>query len=235
MWMQFSLTNKKLNSLVSSADELASIIHIWGDIGVGKTTLCYAASLSKLAQGKKVIYISTKAYFKESRFTEISSHYPSYDKYNFLLYTPSTFSQQTEILMNLEFLILEEIKHLQKTSIGLIVVDGVSILRNIEMGSEAKNNKTLRTLITTIATLDFIRRTYNIPILITNRPVIRVTDNRNVAQPASNVVMEFWGKTKIKIERTEVPTMREILLEHHPTQQNLPIRIQSHLTNSGFS
>ena len=171
--MQFSLTNQKLNSLVSSTDELASIIHIWGDIGVGKSTLCYSAALSTLAQEKKVIYISTKSHFKTARFQQISNNYPQFNEYNFLLYTPTTFSQQTEIIMNLEFLILEEIRQLKKSSIGLIILDSVSILWHLEMKSDALNQKTLRALNTLVATMDHIRRMYNIPILITNRSVIR--------------------------------------------------------------
>jgi RecA/RadA recombinase len=220
---------------VSSTDELASIIHIWGDVGTGKTTLCYAAALSTLVQKKKVIYISTKPKFKDGRFEEMMQNYPEFDEYNFLLYTPSTFSQQTEIIMNLEFLILEEIQQLKKTSIGLIVLDSASILRHLEMKSESINQKTLRTLNTTIATLDYIRRTYTIPILVTNRHVIRIKNDRNVVQPASNAVMKFWAKIRLKIQRTDSPAIRDIVLENHPTHQNLPYRIQSKLKESGFT
>jgi len=235
MWMQFSLTNQKLNSLISSTDETSSIIHIWGDVGVGKSTLCYGAALSTLAQEKKVIFISTKSHFKSTRFQQISKKYPQIDEYNFLLYSPTTFSQQTEIIMNLEFLILEEIRQFKKTSIGLIVLDSVSILWHLEMKSDALNQKTLRALNTLVATLDYIRRKYNIPVLITNRSVIRTQNNRNIPQPASNAVMEYWGKVKIKIERTVSPAVRDIILESHPAQKNLPLRISTKLNDSGFN
>jgi DNA repair protein RadB len=233
--MQLSLTNQKLNSLISSKDESTSVIHIWGDVGVGKSTLCYSAALAILAQEKKVIYISTKSYFKENRFHQISKNYPPFNIYNFLLYNPTTFSQQTEVIMNLEFLILEEIRQLKTTSVGLIVVDGVSILWHLEMTSDASNQKTLRALNTLIATLDYIRRTYNIPVIITNRSVIRTQENRNFSQPASNAVMDYWGKIKIKIELTENPAMRDIILESHSTKKNLPKRISTKLIDSGFN
>lgn len=233
--MQFSLTNVALNSFISPSDALSTIIHIWGDVGVGKTTLCYSAALSKLTQNKKVIYISTKSFFKEERFKQMMQHYPAFDQYNFLLYTPNSFSQQTEILMNLEFLILEEIKHLKKTNIGLIILDSVSILRHLQMKSETHNQKTLLTLNTTVATLDYIRRTYEIPIIITNRSVIRIKDDKNISQPASNAVMEYWAKIWILNERTENPTVRRLTLEKHPHQQNLPIQISSELTDVGFT
>ena len=47
--------------------------------------------------------------------------------------------------------------------------------------------------------------------------------------------MEYWGKIKIKIERTDSPAMREIVLETHPTQKNLPKRISTQLSDPGFS
>ena len=83
MRLQFSLTNSNLNSVISSTDEIATLLHIWGDVGVGKTTLCYSAALSKLAQGKKVIYINTKSFFKLERFTQLKQYYPAYQKIAF--------------------------------------------------------------------------------------------------------------------------------------------------------
>lgn len=233
--MQFSLTNPKLNSLVTPSEETESIIHVWSnDIGVGISTFFFAASLSKLSQGKKVIYISTKSLFKTERFQQLMQFYTPFDPYNFLLYHPTSFAQQIEIIMNLEFLILEELRLLKKSSIGLIVLDGASILRHLELKSEEHNQKSLRVYNTTIATLEFIRTTYLIPILISNRAVIRIKDDKIISQPASNIVMEYWTKIRIKLERTDTPSLRNIKLEKHPTAQNLPIQIQTELTESGF-
>ena len=223
MCLQFSLSNKQINSLISQTDELASIIHIWGDIGVGKTTLCYAAALSILAEGKKVIYVNAKSKFKDERFMEMAKYYPEFDHYNFLLYHPTSFSQQSEILMNLEFLLLEELRQLRVISVGLIILDNASILRHLEMKSESFNQKTLRALNTTIATLDYIRSTYKIPIIVTNRSVLRMKENYNFSQPASNVVMEYWAKFRIKIERCDNPGERNIILENHLNNSNLPV------------
>jgi len=232
--MQFSLTNQGLNSMISTSDETASIIHIWGDIGVGKTTMCYSCALSKLAQGKKVVYVNTKSPFNSNRFKQIMQNYPPFDEYNFILYNPTTFSQQTEILMNLEFLILEEINTFHNTSVGLIILDDASILRHLELKTKEYNQKMLRVLNTTIASLDFIRKTYEIPVLITNRSVIRVINDQNFSQPASNAIMEYWAKYRIHLERTTNPVIREVVLEAHPMHSNLPIRIQTQLNNNGF-
>jgi hypothetical protein len=65
--------------------------------------------------------------------------------------------------------------------------------------------------------------------------VIRAQENRNISQPASNAVMEYWGKLKMKIERTDNPSIRDIILENHPTKKNLPIRVSTKLTDSGFN
>ena len=136
--------------------------------------------------------------------------------------------------MNLEFLILNEINMLGKTNIGLIIVDGASILRHLQMKSEEYNQKTLKILTTAIASLDHIRKTYEIPILITNRSVLRIKDNQNIPQPASNSIMEYWAKIRITIERTLSPAVRKISLDRHPTNQSLPREVKCTLVEKGF-
>jgi hypothetical protein len=233
--MQFSLSNGNLNSLISHSEENKGIIHIWGtDIGIGKSTLCYAAALSKLSAGKKVIFINTKSFFNYKRFQQLKKYYPSYDKYNFLLYNPRTFAQLTDIIMNIEFLILEEFHAFQKTSIGAIIVDGASILRHLELKTDDHNQKSMRVFSTLVASLEHIRLSYNIPIILSNRSVIRIKEHININQPASNAVMQYWAKFHIKLERTEIPKERKIILEYHPNASSLPIKVRATLADSGF-
>ena len=102
--MKFSPLDGAINNLISTNEEKQFTISIWGDIGTGKTTLCYGASLSILIN-KKVIYINTKPFFKKQRFDQLKAFYPKFDIFNFLLYNPRNFNQMIKIIMNIEFLI----------------------------------------------------------------------------------------------------------------------------------
>ena len=232
--LEFSLKNSNLNSAISLEDEKKSIISIWGDIGVGKTTLCFAATLSALSKQKKIIYINTKSYFKEDRFNQIMGFYPKFDTYNLLIYNCDTFKKQIETIMNLEFLIKKEIEVMGKSKISLIVLDSASTLFHLTMGDKETNLELQRALNTTLATLDYIRRIYGITILLTNRSTLRFDEklDKTIEKTSISSTINFFSNTSIKIERTSQIATRSLIIEKHP--RNLLKKITIKMTENGF-
>jgi DNA repair protein RadB len=233
--MNFSPEINKLNQLISTTDEKTGIISIWGDVGVGKTTLCFGATLQTLSHDKKVIYINTKSFFKSERFIQMKNYYTGINNSNFLIYNPSTFSQQIKIIMNLEFLILKEIKILKKSNIGLIVIDTASTLKTLETRTNDLDNKMQLMLNLSFATLDYIIREYKIPVIITNRLIRQYneTTDESVEKPSHANSINYWAKTSIKIERTNKAGYRLLIIEKHP--RNKLKRLNLNLSESGFN
>jgi len=232
--MNFSPQIHELNNLISTTDEQTGIISIWGDVGVGKTTLCFGATLKTLSDDKKVIYINTKSFFKSERFLQVKKFYPDFNNSNFLVYNPSTFSQQIKIIMNLEFLILKEIKMLKHSNIGLIVLDTASTLKTLEMSSNDVNNKMQLMLNMGLATLDYIIREYKIPVIITNRLIHQYNElsDESIEKPSNANSVNFWAKSSFKIERTNKAGYRLLILEKHPRNKLKNLKLK--LSESGF-
>ncbi len=232
--MDFSISNTSLNELFSKEIEEEGIISIWGDVGVGKSTLCFSAALSTLSKNKKVIYISTKSFFKLERFNQMKNYYPDFDIFNFILYNPKNFNQQTKIVMDLEFLILKEKNLLGKTNVGLIILDTATTLKQISMNKEEINQK-LQTIINAqLASLDDILKKYKIPIIVTNRSTIKFsesTEDVNEKQSSAKSI-NHWTKTSLKIERTSKTGVRKLIIEKHPQIDKKEYKTK--LTDKGF-
>jgi len=233
--VEFSLNNNNLNEIITPLDEKEGIISIWGDVGIGKTTLCFSVTLSALSKQEKVIYINTKSYFKEERFNQIMGYYSKFDPYNLLIYNCDNFRQQVITIMNLEFLIKKEIELLGKSRVSLIVLDSASTLFQLAMSTKEKNIKLQSALNTILATLDYIRRTYGVTILITNRSTFRFNEklDKTIEQSSISSTIDFFSKTSIKIERTSQTAIRFFIIEKHP--RNLIRKLTINLAEDGFN
>jgi hypothetical protein len=139
--MEFSLSSSELNELINEEDERAGIICIWGDSGIGKTTLCFNAALSVLSKGKKVIYLNTKPEFKTERLQQIKEFYPKFDIFNLLIFNIKSYNHLILTVMDIENLILNEIKLLGKANIGLIVIDTATTLLQLTMNFDVIRKK----------------------------------------------------------------------------------------------
>lgn len=235
--MQISSINSQLNDIINENEENKGIISVWGDVGVGKTTLCLTFALSKLAMGKKVIYIYTKPEFNKERFFQLKSAYKNFDLFNFILYTPKSVSELLDVIMSLEFLILEEKRLTGHSTIGLIVLDTCSTLFQLKIGSD--HNQEMDTKLGMIlATLDFLITNYNIPAVITSRMVSKFSDSENIyiEYPAAEKVVNTFAFFSIKIERTEQVGYRELIIEKKNSEQSFiqHIRCKVKLSQFGF-
>lgn len=228
--MRFTPTNTPINDFISEKDTLSGIISIWGDVGVGKTTFCFAAALNVLNYGKKVIYISTARKFEFARLKLMLGRYRGINMEKFVVYNPDTISQLAKLVMNLEFLLLEEIRFLGKTSVGLIVLDTATGLfhTSIKSGYDSILKKQSNQLNIFLAELDKLREKYRIPIMITNRSVssIKEDDEKVVSHQASPKTMAYWTKTSIKLERLSTPGYRAVILVKHPRNKLRKARIK---------
>lgn len=255
--MKFSLKNNEINSLITEEYDKTGIILIWGDTGVGKTTLCLTATLSMLSTGKKVLYINTKSFFKQERFDQMKKFYPDFNIYNFLVFSPKTLNQQTKIIMDLEFFILEEIHLLGETKIGLIVLDSATTLEQFALNYEVMSkkitedsgpgvkkaiqksreyNQKLQIILTSsLATLEHVVLKYSIPVIITTRSTTRFDEvtKETIETPINPKILEYFSKISLKIERTSHTALRKLILRKHPNSKLKAVN--GFLSENGFN
>jgi len=149
-----------LNNLLGGGYDRDIITTIYGPSGAGKTNLCLIAAVKIAEEGKKVLFIDTEGGIAVERIKQISP------RYNDLLprmvfFNPVNFSEQSEIF--------DTLKEMVNESVGMIIVDSISMLYRLELGKKEEIYEVNAALGRQIAYLVEIARRKKIPVLITNQ------------------------------------------------------------------
>jgi len=183
------------------------ITTIYGPAGCGKTNLCMLATVAQTQKSNKVIFIDTEGGFSVERFRQIAGENYEECLKNVLLLKPTNFEEQKKDFVNL----LKEMK--STSNIGLIVVDGMTMLYRLELGQaqedkdEEKRMLANKELARQLRTLAEISRKKNIPILVTNQvyyDFVPQEEFYNGKEKTANMVggdlLKYWSKCHIELK-----------------------------------
>jgi len=235
--MKISAGSYDLNKFLFGGYEQDIITTIYGAAGTGKTNFCLLASVSQAKKENKVIFIDTEGGFSIERFKQLAGE--NYEKLleNIILVKPVNFSEQIKVFSNL----IKEIK--SKGKIGLIVVDGMTMLYRLELAEASKKNEKggIKNINSELAKqmriLAEIARTKNIPIIITNQVYSEFLSREE--QEAGKIaetrmvggsILQYWSKCiiELSLERGK----RKIILRKH---RSLPEKsLDFEITNTGI-
>lgn len=233
---EINFTNNKigsgsydLNKWLYGGYEKDIITTISGSSGTGKTNLCLIVAASQAMKGKKVIFIDTEGGFSSERIKQIitSTKKVGEGEYgailgNLLLLKPTNFKEQKESFEKL----LKEIR--QENNIGLIIIDGMTMLYRLELGEtnsngddkETKIKETNRELARQLRVLAEISRKKNIPVIVTNQvynKYISAEERDKGVSPEVRMVggdlLKYWSKCIIQLENNN-GRRRAILIKH---------------------
>ena len=221
-----------INKFFETNKSLKGIFSIWGDYGIGKTTLALQTAINSSKQGK-ILYIYSKPNFPYEKLRSILPENPINILNNISFISVLSFADLITIIANLEFLILKQISEEQK-SIKLLIIDSVTDLYRLEINRERKEknvalNYQLNQL---LASLHYINETYNIDVLLVNEMSRKSYDDKTIEIQSGGKVMVYWVINSIKISRTEQLNVRALLLTKHP--EEVDINCLSNLTSHGF-
>lgn len=179
------------------------LIMLWGDIGIGKSTLALQLSNSILSSNKKVFYLHTKMTPISGIMNRIFVNLDKNQKYNFIFWNSHNFKTQTDIIFDW----LLEIKQLEsffnEKKVGLIVIDEVTGNYLPEMLMEKKNEELNDKLNFQLATLTQISKKHKIPIILTNNFTLKADEQENLQDsPYGGKITQYWTEIAIKLERT---------------------------------
>jgi len=213
------------------------ITTIYGAAGTGKTNFCLLAAISQAKKGNKVIFIDTEGGFSIDRVKQIAGE--NYEKIleNIMLLKATSFDEQKKIFANL----LKEIKN--KGNIGLILVDGMTMLYRLELGDAIKDKEEdkimniNRELAKQLRILAEIARNMNIPVIITNQAYSEFLSEKEFKagkKPGFRMVggdiLKYWSKCIIELQ-LERGKRKAILIKH----RSLPEKeLEFIITGSGI-
>ena len=184
------------------------ITTVYGPSGSGKTNVCLIAAVN-IAKDKKVIFIDTEGGFSVERLKQIC---PDYMKIlpNILIFKPTTFNEQINAV--------NKIKQIVGQSVGLIIVDTISMLYRLELGSSEDVYEVNRALGKQIALLAEIGRKNNIPVILTNQ-VYADFDDKNKVNMVGGDLLKYGSKCLIELQKTPDNLRRAIVKKHRSIQE----------------
>ena len=236
-----------LNKFLSGGYEKEIITTICGNAGTGKTNLCLLASVSQAKKGNKVIYIDTEGGFSIERVKQIAGNEYEEILKNIILLKPTSFEEQKKAFSSL----LKEIR--EKGKIGLIIIDGMTMLYRLELAEKAQKEKESREksqeknkdnikeanseLARQMRILAEISRKQNIPVIITNQvytEFITREQKENGWKAETRMVggdiLKYWSKCIILLENEQ--GRRKLIIKKH---RSLPQKELSFtITNEGI-
>ena len=229
--MQFPLT--KVNEFFKSNDFKEGITSLWGDFGVGKTTLSLQTANLYALNKKKSLYIYTKPNLPYKKISSVFENNLDEVLENVIFIHTTNFDDIFNFVFNLEFAVLNDLKT-EDSTFNLIVIDSMTDLYRLELNSEKKGknfilNYKLNQLIANLVNLNL---KYDIDILIINEVSRRTQEGVTYEVESGGKVMRYWVRNSIKIERTEVANNRKLIL--HRDNDNSSGTLNSTLTIRGF-
>ncbi len=207
-----------LNRWLYGGYENDVITTIYGPAGSGKTNFCLLAAVSQAKKGNKIIYIDTEGGFSVERFKQLAGE--EYEKFleNILLLKPTTFKEQQISFYKL-------LKEIRTSKIGLIVIDGMTMLYRLELAeAKEKGEKEIRDINRKLAEqmriLAEIARKKQIPVIVTNQVYNEfLSEEEFKARKERTVIMvggdilKYWSKCIIEL-KLEKGKKKAVLRKH---------------------
>ncbi len=191
------------------------ITTIYGPSGSGKTNFCLIAAVKIIEKGKKVIFIDTEGGICVERIKQLSGDHESVLK-NVIFFNPVNFVEQNEIFETLRGMVNE--------SVGMIVVDSISMLYRLALGKSEGIYDVNASLGRQIAYLVEISRRKKIPVLITNQ-VYSDFDNRDQVKMVGGDLLKYGSKCLIEL-KTFANNRGLVLRKHRSLPENLTAKFK---------
>jgi RecA/RadA recombinase len=222
-----------LNEFFKSTDAKEGLTSLWGDFGVGKTTLALQFAWKIASNSKNALYIYSKPKFP---FNKLSSLFESnLEEFleNMQFIKSTNFMELFSLVFNLEFIILNRLKT-GNGILEMIIIDSLTDLYRLELHRNKKEKNVMLNykLNQILANLSFLSKQYHIGILITNELSKNTIEGEIYDVESGGNVMEYWVKNSIKIERTDITNNRKFIL-YDENGKTLSV-LNLILTNQGF-
>lgn len=215
---------KQINDFFNSIDTFEGITSLWGDFGVGKTTLSLQTAYNNALSGSKVIYIYSKPNFPYNKIDSVIENDINEVLNNILFSKPITFEDLYSLVFNLEFIIIDDLKNSDRT-FNLVIIDSITDLYGLELQRDKKGKNFILNykLNQMLANLTFLNKKYHVDVLIVNELSRKTQRGQTYEVERGGNVMEYWVNHSIKIERTDKLNHRKFFLMKGKSNNSLVI------------
>ncbi len=188
---KISSGNQDMDDFLAGGYETDIVTTLFGPSGSGKTTLAMIAAVNVVRNKKKVIYIDTEASFSVDRLKQIAPDDFELILKNMLFLKPVNFKEQQKAF--------DKLRSLVNDSIGLIVIDTISMLYRLEMGQTKDVYDVNKKLGMQLSYLSEITRKKGIPVIVTNQ-VYSNFEEKDKVNIVGGDILRYSSKTLVELQ-----------------------------------
>ncbi len=215
--------NQLFDSLIAGL-ETDIITTVYGPSGSGKSTLCLLSAV-QMAISKKVIYVDTEGGFSVERIKQLAPNFKQILD-NIIVLKPTNFIEQRKAIQLVPSIIAESCNSEGMCSVRLIIVDTISMLYRLELGTQEEIYEVNKSLGRQIGLLSEIARKNNIPILMTNQVYADFENPGNVHMVGGDL-LKYGSKCLLELRRAKNGLRSAVIRKHRsmPEGKELLFRI----------
>ncbi len=180
---------------------------VYGEAETGKTSLAVQCAISCARTGYKSLFIDSDGTFSSKRLSQIA--YYDYEEISpsIILMRPTTFQEQIRAIDHLDEYVTKKF--------GLIIVDTITSLYRVELGSPRETFALNRELNRQVALLTQIVKTHKVATLITSQVRSVFVGKQASTEPVATRVLKFWSDVVLNLEQTGRTRVIKVLLEKY--------------------
>lgn len=198
---------------------------LYGEAGTGKTTIAIQCAVNCARRGFKTLFIDADGTFSSVRLAQIAQYDLDAVSPQILVFTPQKFKEQIHLIENLDAFLTP--------NVALIVVDTITSLYRLELGSSEKTFALNRELNRQLAYLVDIAKAKKVAVLLISQ-VHSVMGEMNEVEPVAMRILNFQSKIIVNLRKIATVGVVEAILEKFSDMKYSHANSKFKLTETGI-
>jgi DNA repair protein RadB len=219
-------TCEPLDDLLGGGFTIGEVVVVYGEAGTGKTTLALQTAIEAARRSSKVIYVDADHSFTHQRFVQLAAEETDTTSEQILLFFPDTFAAQTTLV--------ESIENYLTSRTRLAIVDTITSLYRVSLGSAQQTFILNRELNRQLAYLSEVAIRHKLVVLLTSQVHARLDFPFGRIEPVARRTLAHWPRTIIRLRNTSEQSRKEITIERWKGRQAGSLKCSAKLSARGF-
>jgi DNA repair protein RadB len=214
--------NCSIDDILGGGIEKGIITQFYGPPGIGKTNIALTLAVNCSKDDRKVIFVDTEGGLSIERVKQISGSEFQKVAGNIIIFEPTTFREQDEVLKRIENMLESE------GEVELLILDSAVALYRLREGDLSQINQELGRQ---MGLLLRIARKHDIAVIITNH-VYSSFEGEGI-EPVGGTILKYRSKIMVELAKGNLGGERYAILKRHRSRPE-GLRTSFRIVNKGL-